>query len=168
MTPEDFSAAVMARLRGRGADFRREDVESFTAGAWMQGEPPPDPDMWAERFLVDPARWGSVRKQDGWFGRAAGGGIAGAVVGAVTTTASLAILILVVVQFNPDSMIAILVLAYMGLPGGVLGGLLGALLQARRLRWGWLLGGCLGGLFAPIVVLIFGFLYCTFDLGQYF
>jgi hypothetical protein len=168
MTPEDFLAAVTDRLRRGGAEFRSEEVKTFTAGAWMQGESPPDPDMWAERFLADPARWGSVRKQDGWFSRAAGGGIAGAVVGAVTTTASLAILILVVVQFNPDSMIGMMVLLYMWLPGGVLGGLLGALLQARRLRWGWLLGGCLGGLFAPIVVFIFGFLYDTFDLGQYF
>ena len=157
MTPEEFATALTDRLRVRGALFRAEDMEGLAAGAWKQGEPPPDPDVWAERFLADPARLHLVRRQDGWFGRAAFGGIAGGVVGAVTCTAALAVLILVAVQFDPNAAYAIVVLSFMWLPGGALGGLLGALLQARRLRWGWALGGCLGGGLLP-------FLYFTLIL----
>ena len=167
MTPEDFLAAVTDRLHRQGADSRPEEVKAFTAGAWMQGEPPPDPDMWAERFLADPARCRPVRKQHGWFGRAAGGGIAGGLVGGATTTAILAILILVAVQFDPTAGMAIVVLSFMWLPGGLLGGLLGALLQAGGLRRGWLLGGCLGGVLAPLLVWTLCFLYQILNLGQY-
>lgn len=234
MTPEEFATALTDRLRARGALFRAEDVEGFAAGAWKQGEPPPDPDVWAERFLSDPARLHPVRRQDGWFGRAAFGGIAGCVVGAaactaitgivllvwaqfggcpygmesltymwlpggvaggllsallreqdtwlgraafggiagglvgaITCTAVLGLFILVMMQFDPSAGMAVVILSFMWLPGGVLGALLGAVLQARSLRRGWLLGGWLGGLLAVALAFTLPFLYFALNVGQY-
>ena len=235
MTPEEFTTALTDRLRARGALVRSEDVERFAAGAWKQGgEPPPDLDVWAERFLADPARLRPVRRRDGWFGRpavggiagcvvgaaactaitgivllvweqfggnpygmeslaymwlpggvlggllgallhrqhtwsarAAFGGIAGGLVGAITCTAALGVFILVMMQFDPSAGMAVVLLSFMWLPGGVLGALLGGMLQARGLRRGWLLGGWLGGLLAAALAFILPFLYEALNVGQY-
>jgi hypothetical protein len=167
MTPEEFTTALTNRLRARGAVVRAEDLAGLAAQAWEQGGPQPDPDEWVERILMDPP-WGRrVSKDVGWLGRAVGGGVAVGLIGAITCTAALGLFILVMKQFDPSAGMALVILSFMWLPGGVLGALLGAVLQARGLRRGWLLGGALGGLIAAAMAFILPALYEAFNVGQY-